>query len=111
MISPAADRSPRDALAAELARVADRLRTFSLDQLGAAGRAGTPRRQLAHDAAQALADLAARSSGRAPRPLPRLAVHGVADQVVVTGQDLLQEGDDPALREAVRLLAALRAAL
>lgn len=116
MTNPTADRAPRDALAAELARVADRLRTFSLERLDAPGPTdlsslAPTRRRLAYDAAQSLADLAARSCDRPQRRLPWLAVHAVADQVVVTGQDLLNEGDDEVLAEAVHLLAALRAAL
>ena len=89
-------------LAADVRRVADRLRTLSAARL--AGPPGPPedgmppyrsRAQAARGAAQAMADAAAAlevgpAGGWAERrPVPELADFAVGEQVAVTGHDLL----------------------
>ena len=89
-------------LAADVRRVADRLRTLSAGRLAgppAPPEDGMPpyrsRAQAARGAAQAMADAAAALES-APaggwverRPLPELADFAVGEQVAVTGHDLL----------------------
>ena len=90
----------------------DRLRSAPLSRLD---RAGEGRQETRADAArrtaQALADLAADAEGLPRRPLPPLGVHGVGDQVAVTGADVLAACGPGALRTAEDLLVALRRAL
>jgi hypothetical protein len=43
--------------------------------------------------------------------VPRIEVHGAADQLAVTGHDVLVEGDATALRQALDVLVALRRAV
>ena len=113
---PAATRSDggadlRDLLDRELRRVTDRLRTLDLDRLERPGPDGRTTAERAHDTAQALADLAADAVGRARRSLPVLPAHAVADQVTVTGHDLIAEGGEGAIRAGVERLVALRRSL
>lgn len=108
---PDADLDPRAALAAEVARVTDRLRGLALDRLARADDAGVSPAERARATAQVLADLAASSAGREPRVVPELAPHAAADQVAVTAGDVLAEGDEAALREALATLVELRRAL
>ncbi len=89
----------------ELGRLADRLRGTALDRL--AGRV----EQRVHETSQALADLAADAAGRGRRPVPVLATHGVADQLVVCAHDVLVEGSAAAQRQALDLLVTLRRSL
>jgi hypothetical protein len=95
----------------ELRRVADRLRTLGPARLERAGEDAASTATLAHEAAQALADLAADAQGRGRRAVPVLPAHALADQVTVTGNDLLVEGDDAALRAGADRLTRLRRAL
>ncbi|GAB7190212.1 hypothetical protein NUM3379_09180 [Kineococcus sp. NUM-3379] len=90
----------------------DRLRSASLSRLDrpAEGQERT-RADVARAAAQALADLAADAEGRPRRTLPRLAVHGVGDQLAVVGADALAVCGPDALRAAERHLVELRRAL
>jgi hypothetical protein len=93
-----------DVLAADVRRVADRLRTMSAARL--AGPLAPPedglmppyatRAQAARAVAQAMADAAAALESAAAgggwvdrRPLPELADFAVGEQVAVTGHDLL----------------------
>lgn len=108
---PDGDLDPRAALTAETARVTDRLRGLALDRLTRADDAGRTPAERARAAAQVLADLAASSAGRGPRTVPQLAPHAAADQVAVTAHDVLAEGDERALREALATLVELRRAL
>jgi hypothetical protein len=62
-------------------------------------------------AAQALADLAADAEGEPRRPLPRLATHGLGDQLAVVGHDLIAAGDAAALAVAHEVLTGVRRAL
>ncbi|WP_380161314.1 hypothetical protein [Kineococcus sp. R86509] len=62
-------------------------------------------------AAQALADLAADAEGEPRRPLPRLATHGIGDQLAVVGHDVVHFGDAAALAAAHDVVAAVRRAL
>jgi hypothetical protein len=92
-----------DELAADVRRVADRLRTMSAARLAgppAPPEDGMPpyrsRAQAARGAAQAMADAAAALESAAAgvsgfqwRPLPELADFAAGDQVAVTGHDLL----------------------
>jgi hypothetical protein len=92
-----------DELAADVRRVADRLRTLSAARLAgppAPPEDGMPpyrsRAQAARGAAQAMADAASALESAAAgggwvewRPLPELADFSVGEQVAVTGHDLL----------------------
>jgi hypothetical protein len=107
-----------DALEAEVARLAERLRSLSDVRLAASfahpegSRAGA-----AHGLAQVLADLAADLEGQARRRVPRLDDLAVGDQVQVTGSDLaraarsarLQRGSPAAGRAVEEATAACRA--
>lgn len=119
----------RAQLAADVRRVADRLRSLPLARLDAppappdgdapayASRAAAAR-EVAEVLAAAAARLEATGARRAPtlRRLPELRPHAAGDQVAVTGHDLLAALDriapDQALRacvaEAARRLADLR---
>ena len=90
----------------------DRLRSASLSRLDrpAEGHERT-RADVAREVAQALADLAADAEGRPRRALPRLAVHGVGDQLAVVGADVLAVCGPGALVAAERHLVELRRAL
>jgi hypothetical protein len=101
----------RDRLDRELRRVADRLRTLDLGRLERPGPDGRTAAEQAHDVAQALADLAANAVGRGRRGVPVLPAHAVADQLAVTGHDLLAEGDPAAVRAGVDRVVALRRSL
>lgn len=101
----------RDQLERETARVTDRLRAMALDRLQRPDAEGLALEQRVHDAAQALADLAAEAAGRHRRPVPVLATHGVADQVAVTAADVLAEGGVQHQGAALDVLVALRRAL
>ena len=105
------DADARDRLERELRRVADRLRTLGVARLERAGEDGRSPAARAHETAQTLADLAADACGRRRRALPVLPAHAVADQVTVTGTDLLAEGDDAAVAAGAERLADLRRAL
>jgi hypothetical protein len=101
----------RERLDRELRRVTDRLRTLDVGRLERPGPDGRTPAEQAHDAAQALADLAADAVRRGRRSVPVLPAYAVADQVAVTGHDLLAEGDVAAVRAGVERLVALRRAL
>jgi hypothetical protein len=101
----------RNRLDRELRRVADRLRTLGVARLERAGEDGRSPAARAHETAQALADLAADACKRGRRALPVLPAHALADQVTVTGTDLLAEGDDAAVAAGAERLADLRRAL
>ena len=105
------DDDPRARLDRELRRVADRLRSLGLSRLERAGEGGRSPADLAHETAQTLADLAADACGRVRRRVPVLAAHALSDQVTVTGNDLLAEGDEAALSAGADRLADLRRAL
>lgn len=101
----------REQLEREAARVTDRLRAMALDRLQRPDADGLALEQRVHDAAQALADLAADAAGRERRPVPVLATHGVADQVAVTAADVLAEGGAQQQGAALDVLVTLRRAL
>ncbi len=84
---------------------------MALDRLQRPDDAGLTPQQRVHATGQALADLAADAAGRARRPVPVLATHGVADQLTVLAHDVRTEGDPAAVREAVAVLIALRRTL
>ena len=81
--------APVAALAEQVGRLADRLRSLSDVRLRAALPGGGSRADAAHRVAQQLADAAARLAGEPVRPVPRLDDLVVGDQVAVTGADLL----------------------
>jgi hypothetical protein len=60
---------------------------------------------------QQLADLAADAEGGPRRPVPELAPHALADQLVVLGRDVATWCAEPALADAQELLVALRRSL
>jgi hypothetical protein len=62
-------------------------------------------------AAQALADLAADAEGQPRRALPRLATHGLGDQLAVVGNDVVHAGDAVALAAAREVVVTMRRAL
>jgi hypothetical protein len=105
------DDEPRAVLDRELGRVVTRLRGLSLERLQRPDEEGTTPASRTHDCSQHLADLAADAAGRARRPVPVLAAHGVADQLTVVAHDVLAEGDDAAVAAAAAALTALRRAL
>lgn len=85
----------RNALATDVRRVADRLRSLSLARLAAPVPPFSSRAEAGHRIAQVLADAAQgiedRHEADEPpwRELPALGDLAVGDQVTVTGQDLL----------------------
>jgi hypothetical protein len=101
---PGTATSEIDALATQLGRVAERLRTLSLARLQAPV-PGWPSRVVAARAlAQQCADVTAAIEGRAARPVPELADLAVGDQVSVCAGDLVRalragEIDGPALAQ------------
>jgi hypothetical protein len=105
------DRELGHELDRELDRVAGRLRTLGPARLERPGADGRSPAALAHQVAQALADLAADAAGRGRRAVPVLPAHAVADQVTVTAHDLLAEGDEDAMRAGLQRLVALRRSL
>jgi hypothetical protein len=102
---------PRARLGRELHRVAERLRSLGLARLERVGADGRSPAALAHETAQALADLAADARGRERRDVPVLPALALGDQVTVTGNDLLAEGDEAALSAGANRLGDLRRAL
>jgi hypothetical protein len=105
------DDDPRALLDRELGRVVTRLRGLSLERLQRPDDAGVTPASRTHDCSQHLADLAADAAGRARRPVPVLAAHGVADQLAVVAHDVLAERDEAAIGAAAEALTALRRAL
>ena len=115
-------------LAREIERVAQRLRVLGprlAARLGPPGRpaaGGAAAGELAtaearaglsriRDGLQELADLAADAEGRRRRRVPELAPHGLGDQVLVLGHDLLAVADPAARAAGARVLAQLRRSL
>lgn len=106
MTPPDEETDLRAALAVELRRVPDRLRSLSTTRLQAELPTGETRLDLARAVAQRLADAAAvieARPGAAPvrRTVPVLAPYAVADQVAVTGADLLRAAEGRADDEPV----------
>ncbi|PRY15236.1 hypothetical protein [Kineococcus rhizosphaerae] len=107
---------PPDARRAEFSRAvhlqADRVRGLPLARLDrpAAGESTSPA-DAVRAAAQELADLAADAEGRDRRPLPRLATHGLGDQLAVVGADVVRSGTATTLAAAHDVLARVRRAL
>ena len=99
---PEPPTAPRERLAWEIERVADRLRSMPLARLARCAPA-------ARSVAQVLADLAADAEGRSRRPVPDVGDPAVGDQVAVTGADLLRAGAaDPVLHRAADELSEVR---
>lgn len=107
---------PPEPRRAELSRFlglqTDRIRGLPLARLE---RARTGEEDSAADriraAAQTLADLAADAEGQPRRTVPRLATHGLGDQLAVLGKDVVQHGDAAALERLHEVLVAVRRAL
>ncbi len=82
-----------------------RLRDLGPARLGRADECGRTAARAAHDLAQRLADDRADLVGEPRRPVPTLDDHAVADQVAVTGRELLtalaELGDRPEAHRAV----------
>ena len=90
--------TPAATLAKELGSLVQRLRLFTPPRWQAAALPWGSRADLARHLAQALADHAAALEGLASRPLPVLGVDLlVADQLAVTGGDLLRADPPDAL--------------
>jgi hypothetical protein len=85
--APAAGEA--DELAADVRRLADRLRSLSDVRLARPLPPSGSRADAARAVAQLLADGAARLTGDRSRPVPRLHDFAVGDQVAVTGADLV----------------------
>ncbi|MEZ0164591.1 hypothetical protein AB2L27_07420 [Kineococcus sp. LSe6-4] len=107
-----APESRRTELSRVLALQTDRIRGLPLARLDRA----RPGEELSaadvvRAAAQDLADLAADAEGQPRRPVPRLATHGLGDQLAVLGADVLRHGDAAALAAAHEVLTTVRRAL
>lgn len=76
-------------LATEVVRLADRLRSLTDVRLSRALPPYGTRADAGHSLAQLMADSAAQLAGGPLRPVPRLHDFVVADQVAVTGADLV----------------------
>ena len=87
-------RAQIDDLSDEIERVVTRLRTLGPARLTARHPGGGTVAAGAHQLAQLLADATVRLEGEPPRVVPRLGDHAVADQVSVTGRDLLTALED-----------------
>ena len=91
---------------------ADRVRGLPLARLDRPkSSGGTSPADAVRAAAQALADLAADAEGEPRRALPRLATHGIGDQLAVVGHDVVRSGDAAALAAAHDVVVAVRRAL
>ena len=77
-------------LGTEVARLADRLRSLTDVRLARALPPYGSRADAGHAVAQLMADSAAELSAEPLRPVPRLHDFAVADQVAVTGADLVR---------------------
>ena len=97
----------------ELRRVAERIIALGPARLvRASGPGGATPEDRVRALGQHLADAAADLEGRPRRDVPRLAVHGLADQLVVLARDLLLATDDPDVEDDVHdRLVALRRSL
>jgi hypothetical protein len=85
----------------ELTRVVERLRTMPLTKISGCA-------DLAYEAAQ----LIVQRTPRSPQRLPRIADHGIGDQLFVVGQEFLgAEHDEAAVTEVTAALIELRRAL
>lgn len=104
-------------LQVEVGRVADRLRAMSQERLTRGFPPYDSRAAAALEVAQRLADAAADVTGGSAerRTVPDLGPLVVADQVAVTGTDLVQAasglGDDPRVDACVAALRHLRLTL
>ena len=105
-------RAARAELSRSLDLQADRVRSLPLTRLERVrpGEDASPA-DAVRAGAQALADLAADAEGEPRRALPRLATHGLGDQLAVVGHDLAAAGDGAALAAAHEVLARVRRAL
>jgi hypothetical protein len=77
-------------LATEVVRLADRLRSLTDVRLARPLPPYGSRADAGHAVAQLMADSAAELSGEPQRPVPRLHDFAVADQIAVTGADLVR---------------------
>lgn len=91
--------------AREADRVADRLRVLGPRWAARQHAADAEAVAAVRAALQALADLAADADGDERRPVPALALHALADQVLVLAHEADRAGAGPAAAEA---LVALR---
>lgn len=109
MSQPEAATSEVDALATQLGRVAERLRTLSLARLQAPVPGWPSRAVAARAVAQRCADVTAAIEGRAARPLPVLSDLAVGDQVSVCAGDLVRAvGSDEIVGPALAQVETLR---
>ena len=131
---PASGEVPRERLERELRRTCDRIATMTLARLTAVTPGVGSSVDAVRGTAQRLVEIAAGIEGRdalgppEPRVLPTLRAHGLADQLAVTGTDVLLVSDGLAddvqvwdhdvrrpladvLAEALEAVVALRRAL
>ena len=113
MIGGRSDVSPREAVDVELGRLATRLATLGPARLARPAQDGVSRADRVRPVLQELADRAADLEGRPRRPVPVLAPHALADQLVVLVRDVLvAAGDDQTVLDDVHgRLVGLRRAL
>ncbi len=104
--------SPRERFRGELTRLTDRIRAIALSRLEQSAPVAGTRAEAVRAVAQSLADLAAELAGDGVRPLPRLADAAAADQLAVTGADLVaalaERPDDAVAADALAALVELR---
>jgi hypothetical protein len=103
-------RAPED-FERELGRVADRLRLLGPRWAGRSQAEDERAAASVRALLQELADSAADAEGRPRRAVPALAGHGLADQVLVLGHDVLATGDEAAIAGGAEGLTRLRRAL
>ena len=112
MIGGSSAVSPREAVDVELGRVATRLATLGPARLARRGEDGASPADRVRPVLQELADRAADLEGRPRIPVPVLAPHALADQLVVLVRDVLAAaGDDESVLDDVhgRLVGVRRA--
>jgi hypothetical protein len=91
-------------------RLDGRVRRWSANRWLAVGAGGQPRTEVAYELALSLALLARQAGNGAPAdPPPRLQPHGIADQLVVLGQEFAAAPEAAALSQAATAALELAA--
>jgi hypothetical protein len=109
MVHHAATSALADGVRRELGRVGDRLRI--LGPRWSQREVPPPEADRVRAVLQLFADLAADSSGEPRRAVPQLALHALADQLLVLGHDVLVAADPQALDAVHGALLELRRTL
>jgi hypothetical protein len=85
----------------KLQRLDDRVRRWPPNRWQAQGSCGQVRLEVVHELVVSLAQLARQAGNGAPVDLPpQLHAHGIADQLVVLGQEFVRAPEAAALSEA-----------